>query len=209
MSIRGRVSVELAVLALGTLLFLTVLPRRPVVLDVALALFALSLVATTARDTRERVWGSPAAPFGERARHSTRRVLIATAVVLPLFGAWRVISGGQLITPTFALALIVFVPWAYLQQALFQFYLLGRVRALLAGTPPGAVAVANGLLFGLVHLPHWDVAAVTVVAGTVWSWYYLRDRYLTPIALSHAVLGTTYFYWVRGEDLVRRWIGAG
>jgi hypothetical protein len=40
----------------------------------------------------------------------------------------------------------------------------------------------------------------------VWSWYYLRDRQLLPIAFSHAVLGTTYFYWVRGQDLIREWL---
>jgi hypothetical protein len=45
------------------------------------------------------------------------------------------------------------------------------------------------------------------VAGVVWSSFYLRDRFLPPIALSHAVLGTTYFYWVRGQDLLRGWMG--
>jgi membrane protease YdiL (CAAX protease family) len=69
------------------------------------------------------------------------------------------------------------------------------------------VAGVNGVLFGAVHLPEWDLTLVTVVAGSVWSWYYLRDRYLAPIALSHAVLGTTYFYWVRGRDLVQGWLG--
>jgi len=49
---------------------------------------------------------------------------------------------------------------------------------------------------------------VTIVAGSAWSWYYLRDRSLLPIAFSHAVLGATSFYWVRGQDLVQGWLGA-
>jgi membrane protease YdiL (CAAX protease family) len=205
-SIRSRVIVELGGLAVGAALFLVVVPQRPIFLDLALALLALGLVAATARDTRERVWGTPSRPFAEGARHSTRHLLIGTAAVVPLFAAWRVVSGGQLVTPTFFGALIIFVPWAYLQQALFQFYLLGRVQALLGGAPSLVVAAVNGVLFGVLHLPDWDLTVVTIVAGSVWSWYYLRDRYLPPIAVSHAVLGTTYFYWIRGQDLVRQWL---
>jgi hypothetical protein len=44
------------------------------------------------------------------------------------------------------------------------------------------------------------------VAGWLWSYYYLRARRLGPIALSHAVLGTAYFSWLRGENLLRRWL---
>ena len=207
MSIRARVIVELGALAVGASLFLVVVPRRPILVDLALALFALSLVAMTAQDTRDHVWGVPPRPFAERARHSTRHLSIATAAVLALFAAWRIARGGPLVTPGFVAALIAFVPWAYLQQALFQFYLLGRVRALVGNVPSLVVAVVNGLLFGVLHLPDWALVAVTIVAGGVWSWYYLHDRYLTPIALSHAVLGTAYFYWFRGHELAGRWFG--
>jgi hypothetical protein len=69
---------------------------------------ALGLVAVTVRDTREHVWGTPSRPFAEGARHSTRHLLIGTAAVVPLFAAWRVVSGGQLVTPTFVGTLIIF-----------------------------------------------------------------------------------------------------
>lgn len=189
-------------------LFLGLVPERPIVVDVGLALLALGVVALTATATREHVWDPPPLSHAERTHHSTRQLLIGTATVVLLFAAWRLARGGPLLTPTLLAALALFVPWALLQQALFQFYLLGRVRALLAGAPRLVPAAANGLLFGAVHLPDWDLTLVTVLAGGVWSWYYLRDRSLFPIALSHAVLGATYFYWVRGEDLVQRWLGA-
>jgi membrane protease YdiL (CAAX protease family) len=66
----------------------------------------------------------------------------------------------------------------------------------------------NGVLFGAVHLPDVELTVLTSVGGAVWSWYYLRDRCLAPIAVSHAVLGTTYYYWIRGDDLLLRWISA-
>lgn len=128
-----------------------------------------------------------------------------------LFAAYRLVIGRigpALLTPTCLLAFALFVPWALLQQALFQFYLLGRLRALLPGVPRLVVAALDGLLFGAVHLPQWDVTLVTAAAGSAWSAYYLRDRRLIPLALSHAALGTSYFYWIRGEDLALRWLPA-
>jgi membrane protease YdiL (CAAX protease family) len=53
-----------------------------------------------------------------------------------------------------------------------------------------------------VHLPDRELALLTAAAGIVWSWVYQRDRVLMPVALSHALLGTTYFAWVRGRDVV-------
>jgi membrane protease YdiL (CAAX protease family) len=71
-----------------------------------------------------------------------------------------------------------------------------------------AAPAVNGALFGAVHLPDLEITALTTVGGAVWSWYYLRDRRLLPIAISHAVLGTTYYFWIRGEDLLLRWFSA-
>jgi membrane protease YdiL (CAAX protease family) len=206
LSVRRRVALELGALAVSATLFLALVPQRPIFLDLGFALLALGLVALTARDTREHVWGTPSEPVADRVRRSTRPLLIATAAVVPIFAAWRIVIGGPFLTSTLFAALVLFVPWALLQQVLFQFYLLGRVRVLLAGAPRLVVSLVNGLFFGAVHLPDWDLVLVTIVAGITWSWYYLRDRCLLPIALSHAALGPTYFYWVRGQDLIQGWL---
>jgi membrane protease YdiL (CAAX protease family) len=60
----------------------------------------------------------------------------------------------------------------------------------------------NGILFGAVHLPAWDVALVAMVGGAVWSSSYDRHRSLPPLALSHGILGATYFSWVRDGAFV-------
>jgi membrane protease YdiL (CAAX protease family) len=220
MTVRRRVACELAALALLTPLFLALVPERSIWLNLGLALLAGGLVLGLARDTRERVWTPPVGRAADRFRHSTRHMLYGTLGVCALFAAAGALIaydlGGdgdavleRLARPSMLLALAAFVPWALLQQMLFQFYLLGRLRALLPGAPPAGLAGLNGLLFGAVHLPDWDVALLTIVGGSVWSWYYQRDRCLVPIAISHATLGTAYFYWVRGQDLVGQWLAVG
>ena len=207
--LRRRVALELAALAGLTPVYLLALPHRPIWLDAGLGLAAVVAVAATARHTREQIWGPPAATGRNRLRHSARDMLVGTSAVALLFAIAGSSIGrpGPLFKATMLGALVLFTPWAALQQVLFQFYLLGRLRALLPASPPLALAVTNGVLFGAVHLPDVELTALSSLGGAVWSWYYLRDRCLAPIALSHAVLGTTFYYWIRGEDLLLRWLG--
>lgn len=210
MSLRRRVALELVTLAVLTAVFLLVLPHRPVWLDAGLGLVAVVAVAATARHTREQIWRRPATERRDRLRHSTRHMLVGTlavALVFAIVGSWTG-RPGSLFKPTMLGALVFFTLWAALQQLLFQFYLLGRLRALIPVAPPLTLAAMNGILFGAVHLPDIELTVLTIVGGAVWSWYYLRDRCLAPVALSHAVLGTTYYYWIRGDDLLLRWLSA-
>jgi hypothetical protein len=209
-SLRRRVALELATLAVLTPVYLLVVPHRPGWLDAGLGFAAVVAVAATARHTREQIWGPPVTERRDRLRHSWRHVLIATSVVALLFaiiGSWTG-RPTSLFKPTMLGALVLFMPWAALQQVLFQFYLLGRLRTLVPACAPPTLAAMNGVLFGAVHLPDVELTVLTSVGGAVWSWYYLRDRCLAPIAVSHAVLGTTYYYWIRGDDLLLRWISA-
>jgi membrane protease YdiL (CAAX protease family) len=208
---------EVAGLGALTALYLALVPVRPPAVDLGLALLAVVVILMTAGYTRRRIWGSPDWPAAERVRHSAMHLLTGTSIIVALFAALGAVRvwwtadtasavSAHLLKPTLPVALTLFIPWALLQQTLFQFYLLGRMRALWPAAPPFVLAAANGVVYGAVHLPAWDVVAVTMIGGTVWSWYYMRDRQLLPIALSHAVLGTTYFYWVRDQDLIGHWL---
>jgi hypothetical protein len=208
--LRRRVAFELATLAALTAAFLVAVPVRPAWIDAGLGLLAAAVVAATARNTREQIWTPPTATRRQRVRHAWWHMLIGTsgvALFFAILGRWAG-DGGPVLTATMLGALVPFTVWAALQQLLFQFYLLGRLRALLPAAAPVAAAAGNGLLFGAVHLPDVEVTMLTIVGGAVWSWYYLRDRCLAPLAISHAVLGTTYYYWIRGEDLLLRWLAA-
>jgi membrane protease YdiL (CAAX protease family) len=117
----------------------------------------------------------------------------------------------------FLLAVVLYIPWAMLQQTLFQFYLLGRLRALLPFASPLFLSIVNGIAYGLVHFETnvWSigVTVVTIIGGIFWSYSYHRDRYVLPIAVSHALLGSTFYYWVYGRDLIdemrRHLLGGG
>jgi membrane protease YdiL (CAAX protease family) len=218
-TIRIRVAIELAVLAVATTLYLVVLSERPMALDVASALVGLGLVAASARHTRERVWGSTSVPRRDRLRRAGRSMLALTALALLLLAAWGSVIAwqleadgrailGRLLGPTFLALLPVYAVWALAQQALFQFYLLGRVRALVPSVPPVALSIVNGVLFGAVHLPDAQVVALTTIGGAIWSYVYQRDRVLWPLALSHAVLGAAFYQWVRGRHLILDWLSA-
>jgi hypothetical protein len=51
-----------------------------------------------------------------------------------------------------------------------------------------------------------DLKTLFVTAGgTLWSVLYFRYRQLWPLAVSHALVGTTFYYWVYGHDLASRW----
>lgn len=199
----------------ATLLFLVLLPSRPLWTNIALALAALVIVGLSARETRERFWSRPDERPAIRLRRSSALVLGVSGPVMVAFGAYAALdaeprSAGALMTrlfgPGFIETLAVFMPWALVQQTLFQFYLLGRLRALLPDVSPLVPVALTGLGYSAVHLPDWELTLLTAPAGILWSYAYQRDRVLLPAALSHALLGTTYFVWVRGRALAIPWV---
>lgn len=200
-ALRRRITIEVSLLAVLTPLFLHYAPPRGD-LFMLLAVLFLALILAGAKHTRERVWGAPRGTAAGRRRHAATAMILLTAPVALgtiLTGvAWhREIAYAKLL-----LACVIYFPWALIQQTIFQFYLLGRLRALAPGAPPYLLALGNGTVYGLVHAPHTSIMLLTALAGTVWSYTYLRDRLLAPIAASHAVLGATYYCVFVGRDLI-------
>ncbi len=216
MPLQRRVAVELLVLGGLSSGFLALFPRRPISVDLGLALFALSLVLLNASYTRTHIWGQW--PF-EGERIGWRRCVLPTAlvtaaaIVLLLFvgiaigyqGAGWPGAKARILHPYITTAVLLYLPWAWLQQTLFQFYLLGRVRTLCPSFHPLAQSALNGLIFGAVHSADIWLVLLTALGGTLWSFLYLRYRRLWPLAVSHALVGTTFYYWVYGYDLASQW----
>lgn len=214
---RQRVARELLVLAALSTGFLLLFPRRPIGVDVGLALFAFGFVLLTAKHTRSAIWGPlPVASTGTHWQRCVAGTMLPTALAIGLFllvgaliayqaAGWPAI-GYRIFHPRIPAALALYFPWALLQQTLFQFYLLGRIQVLWPSLHPLSHSALNGLAFGLVHAPDPWIALMTWLGGTVWSFLYLRYRLLWPLALSHALLGTTLYYWVYARDLAGQWM---
>jgi membrane protease YdiL (CAAX protease family) len=210
MNVDRSVAWEVVAIGAATALFVATFQVRPPYLDFALAGVAVALIVLSAGRSR-RLWALARAPEADGARHAWRGVLAFTMVALALLALAAVISARNAGTPVLTrfanwhllAAAALYLPWALLQQYIFQFYLFGRWLRIV----PLPVAIAlTAMSFAAVHFPRWPVMAVTLVAGAVWAGAYLRWRRLLPLALSHALLGTALHYWVFGNDLLERWL---
>lgn len=213
---RSGVLTELGVVAVLAAGFLVFFRDRPGFVDAALGVVAVALIGLAQRRSR-RFWSgqtADASPYRKRISNASREAAAFTLPVAALFlaigfgagfadGGWAAaldrVGGWH-----FAAAFALYLPWALLQQFVFQFYLLGRLLYLLPA--PAAIAI-TALGFSLVHFPRVPVMAVTAVAGAVWALLYRRHRSLPPLAVSHALLGAGLHYWIFGRDLLASWIG--
>ena len=223
MTLRRRLSIELVLLGVCAASFLLVFPERPWGVDVGLALLALGLIGCNAKFTRRVVWSQFAPGDGHMSDRARRRkcFLITLAVTACLVLMLLVLGMGiayaqggwdqalaQVFTWHLLPAIGLFYPWALLQQTLFQFYLLGRLRTAIPAQSPLFAIVLTGISYAMTHLPDLTVALVTSFMGVFWTSMYYRFRMLTPIALSHAVLGAAFYYWIYGRDLFDEWLGS-
>jgi membrane protease YdiL (CAAX protease family) len=216
MSQRRRLAIELLVLGILSSGFLVLFPQRPISADLGLALFAVSLVLLNANYTRTSIWGQWPLEGEQRGWWQCAVVTMAftaLAILVLLFigiaigyqGAGWPGAKARILHPYIPTAMLLYWPWALLQQTLLQFYLLGRVRTLCPSFHPLALSGLNGLAFGVVHGTDLVIVFLAALGGTLWSWLYLRYRRIWPLAISHTLVATTFYYWVYGYDLASRW----
>lgn len=211
-----RAAVELLILSLLSIAFLALFPRRPIYVDLLLALLASALVLLNVRYTSTHIWKPVPLNVGRRNWWPGVLVTMAlTAFVVLVFLLIGVAIGYQgadwpgakarILHPYLPTALLLYLPWAVLQQILFQVYLLGRVCTLCPSLHPLVLSLLNGLVFGAVHTTDIWILLLATLGGTLWSFLYLKYRRLWPLVVSHALIGTTFYYWVYGYDLASRW----
>jgi membrane protease YdiL (CAAX protease family) len=211
-----RAAVELLVLGLLAIAFLALFPHRPISVDLVLALFASTLVFLNARYTSTHIWSLVPLEVGRTNSWPCILVTMALTVLVMLVflligltigyeGADWPGAKARILHPYIPMAMLLYLPWALLQQTLFQFYLLGRVCTLCPSLHPLGQSLVNGLVFGAVHTTDIWILLLATLGGTLWSFLYLRYRRLWPLVISHALIGTTFYYWVYSYDLASRW----
>ena len=121
-------------------------------------------------------------------------ILVAGAIVCFAIGRAR----GHLVLDLHMLWTALLYPaWGLLQQVL----VLGIVARHLASRLPAALVVAiASLLFGVVHLPHVELAAATAVLGALFTAVFLRWKNVVPLGICHGWLGVLFYVWVLGRD---------
>ncbi len=206
--LRARLALELCAVAAFAALYVGVFASRPRILDPLLAGMAVAAIALDARRSRGLWATAPGASSAPLARAWAEMALF-TAVAAGVLGAYAMVASppgeaaGRLGNWHLLPAIILYLPWAWLQQFVFQFYLLGR---LLHVVPVVAAVALTAAAFSAVHFPRYPVMAATAVAGLVWVSSYRRHRRLAPVAVSHAILGPLLHYWVLGRDLLAGWL---
>jgi Type II CAAX prenyl endopeptidase Rce1-like len=219
LTLRQKVAVELGILAILAAFFLLLFPHRNPWLDIALAGFALLCIGATTRYTKNVIWGaSPPPQSQDQFKDSVKVTLwitIPTALIFFLVGAilafrhggWPAIA-ERIFDWKILVIFVAYTGWAFIQQTLFQFYLLGRLLALFPRNQQFWPILITGLGFSLVHLPDVLTMFVTAIAGPIWTLIYYRYRRLLPLAVSHAALGTAFYYGICGHNLAQEWQSA-
>jgi hypothetical protein len=214
--LRRKVVLEMGVLCILTTLFLILFPKRPPLVDIALAGVALLGVAASVPYTREKIWRVfPERPIDHRWKRCCTVVLWVTIpsvlIFLAIGGLLAYRNGGwpdvraRIFDPRILAVFGVYLLWALMQQALFQFFLLGRLLVLSPARMPALAILLTGICISLVHLPDLPTTIATAAAGILWTCIYYRYRLLLPLAFSHAALGTAFFYGLLGHNLAAEW----
>ena len=199
-SLRRRFLIELLMLLVLTPLFLAVMPHKMIVFAPA-ALIFLVYVLIDARFTQPRIWQQ-----GEASPGDLKKALQGTALMtLPPFFLMLglgIYLDHHILGPNLLKGFALYLVWALVQQTLFQVYLLGRLHVLFPRINDSGLAAMNGLAYALVHLPYLWVTLGTLPLGILWTFLFIRYRKLWPLALSHAMLATAFYYWVMNRDLI-------
>ena len=213
MDARRSVLIEIAAIGIATIVFIAAFRGRPAYVDFVLAAIAVALIVASIPRTRRFSDASPIT--GDPKTHNrsawlfvgtfTAVALVALAALGTLYAFHEDASAtARFENWHWLLAMVLYFPWALLQQSIFQYYLFGRLLRVV----PLAVAIAiTAIVFSFVHFPRWPVMIVVLIAGSVWTFAYFRFRRLLPLAVSHAILGASLHYWVFGDDLLSAWLG--
>jgi membrane protease YdiL (CAAX protease family) len=125
--------------------------------------------------------------------------LAACALTLPAAGLLLLLGrlSGHPVPVHAAAVVILYLPWALVQQVALQGILLRGLERLL---PPAAAVVGAALLFSGAHLPDLKLCALTFAGAVGWTVLFRLRRTVWPLVLSHAVLGTLTYIAVLGRD---------
>lgn len=200
-----RARVEISIIVIATFLFLLLVPQHNL-LYMSLALGFVAYIFIDARFTSAPIWQVLSEQPSTVAQWChPRYIYLVTALVAVAFILIGLYRGNALPVLHWLMMCLVYIGWAILQQYIFMYYFLGRINAVLGFKYRTLAIIVSGFAYGLVHLPQYTLVALTILAGLLWAASYLFYQRLLPLAISHGVLGASYYFWVLNRDLLNEW----
>jgi hypothetical protein len=110
---------------------------------------------------------------------------------------------GTLAFPFHALALFLNYPiWGVVQQFLALGIVVGNLERIpVLRRMPLTIIAGSAVLFSLIHIYDWRLAAATFLFELAAIPLYLRYRNLWPLGILQGWLGVLFYLWVLHEDL--------
>jgi uncharacterized protein len=110
---------------------------------------------------------------------------------------------GSISFPLHTLVLFLLYPiWGVIQQFLALGIVVSNLERIDASRRMRPVImVGSAVLFGLIHVYNWRLAAATILFELTVIPIYLRFRNLWPLGILHGWLGALFYLWILHEDL--------
>ena len=107
--------------------------------------------------------------------------ILAVLVLLPaaFTGQYRLDRWGDL---------LIYLPWALIQQHGLQNFFSLRFRTLLQ--QPTVALVCTAALFASFHLPNLPLVTITLLGGLLWCWLFRKVPNLFAVSISHLLLAS-------------------
>jgi membrane protease YdiL (CAAX protease family) len=131
-------------------------------------------------------------------REALGAAFVPNLILLAIMAAWG--FGSSRFSFAWDNALLLYIPWALLQQYVLQNFLLARFASL-CGRGVIALLLASAT-FALIHLPNSALVVASLVGALIWCRVFLRVPNLFVVTLSHALLGAflVMFFKFSGLD---------
>ncbi|MDA2933675.1 hypothetical protein MYX82_04975 [Acidobacteria bacterium AH-259-D05] len=101
--------------------------------------------------------------------------------------------------------LLIYLPWALIQQHGLQNFLFRRFRTLTQH--PTAAVVCAAVVFALFHLPNLPLVSMTLLGGLLWCRLFYKEPNLFAVSISHAVLAALVLVFFKFSILNQFQIG--
>lgn len=99
-----------------------------------------------------------------------------------------------------AISYLVYPLYGLAQLFFFQSIITNRLSSYMSREK---VIFMGALLFSLFHYRECcRLMVITFFLGAYYTYYFLKYRSILPLALMHGVLATTFYYFIRQEDVI-------